>query len=128
MSVIIPDGARLVRGYAGETVGRPKSKYRNKPTMRGNIKFASKAEAQRYDQLCLLEKNGELRKLRLQVPFRLVVNGSLICRYVADFVYEELRRGIWSEVVEDRKGYATPAYRLKKKLMLAIHGIAVRET
>lgn len=128
MSVIVPDGARLIRGYAGETVGRPKSKYHNKPTMRGDIKFASKAEAQRYDQLCLLEKNGELRKLRLQVPFRLVVNGHLICRYIADFVYEELRKGVWSEVVEDRKGYATAAYRLKKKLMAACHGIDVRET
>jgi hypothetical protein len=30
-------------------------------------------------------------------------------------------------VVEDVKGFKTPVYRLKKKLMLAVHGIIVVE-
>lgn len=128
MSVVIPQGARLVRGYAGQEVGRPK-KFNNQPTMRGSIRFDSKREAARYDQLCLLEKNGELRDLKLQVSYPLKVNGELVCRYRADFVYSlRNRAGGWDEVVEDVKGYQTPAYRLKKKLMKACHGIVVRET
>lgn len=125
--------ARLVRGYATATLGAPKRKYRNVPTMRGDRRFPSKAEANRYDQLKLLEKNGEVRNLKLQVSYPLKVNGKLVCRYRADFVYEErIHKGdgsvIWREVVEDKKGFMTPAYRIKKNLMQACHGIDVRET
>ncbi len=52
----------------------------------------------------------------------------IVGRYRADFVYEELRKGVWSEVVEDVKGFLTPMYRLKRKLMKAIYGIDIRET
>jgi hypothetical protein len=72
--------------------------------------------------------NGELRDIRLQVSYRLEFNGVLICRYHADFVYEERTKGAWAEVVEDVKGFKTPAYKLKKKLMRACHNIEIRET
>jgi hypothetical protein len=32
------------------------------------------------------------------------------------------------DIVEDSKGVRTPVYKLKKKLMLACHGIEIRET
>jgi hypothetical protein len=76
-----------------------------------------------------MERFGEARNLRLQVPYKLEVNGSLICKYIADFVYEERQRdGSWREHVEDVKGFKTPEYKLKAKLMKAVHGIIVRET
>lgn len=117
---------RIIVGLSGSIAAR--SKYRNKVTTIGDRRFASRREAARYTQLKLLEANGELRDLLCQVPFRLDINGKHICRYVADFVYVELRKGVWSEVVEDVKGFRTAIYKLKKKLMLAIHGIEVRET
>ena len=43
--------------------------------------------------------------------------------YVADFVYEENGK----KVVEDTKGVKTKDYILKRKLMLWVHGIRVRE-
>ena len=46
-----------------------------------------------------------------------------VATYVGDFRYID-RNGI---AVEDVKGMRTPVYRLKAKLMLAVHGITVRE-
>lgn len=100
------------------------TKYRSKKTVADGITFASKKEANRYLILKALLKNGEISNLRLQVPFDLSVNGFKVCSYVADFVYAE--NGI--EKVEDVKGMITPVYRLKKKLMKAIHGIEIFET
>jgi Protein of unknown function (DUF1064) len=54
----------------------------------------------------------------------LVVNGTLVTTYIADFSYRE--KGIFT--VEDSKGMPTPAYVIKKKLLKAVHGIAVKET
>ena len=43
--------------------------------------------------------------------------------YKADFLYRE--NGKW--VVEDTKGKKTEAYIIKRKLMLHVHGIRIRE-
>lgn len=123
--------ARRIIGYSSSDEA-PKlhivRKYRNKPTTFAGIQFDSKREASRYQALRLLERNGEVRNIRRQVTYNLVVEGKLVCKYRADFVYEELRKGVWAEVVEDVKGYRTPMYRLKKKLLKAIYGFDVRET
>lgn len=97
-------------------------KYRNQRTAEGD----SKKERNRYQELELLEKAGEIRNLRKQVNYALVVNGIHICDYRADAVYEEGARTI----CEDTKSVVTrklPAYRIKVKLMQACHGIQVRE-
>lgn len=96
------------------------SKYHNERT-RG---FDSKKEAQRFDQLMLLMKAGHIGGLLSQVPFRIEVNGIKICKYIADFTYMENGKYI----VEDTKGKRTDVYKLKKKLMLAVHGIEIKET
>lgn len=124
---------------AARSVGRiisfgaqPGQKYRNKPTEVDGYKFGSKAEAKRWTDLKLLQAAGRIRNLECQhsskaaCTFRLEVNGMLIARYVADFVYEEAPA--WVKVIEDKKGYPTPIYRLKRKLMEAVHGIEIRET
>lgn len=104
-------------------------KFRNKPTIVDGIRFPSKKEAQRWKDLLLLQANGEVRNIRRQVEYRLEVLGMLICKYRADFVYDELRASVWTdEIVEDVKGYRTPEYRLKRKLMKACLGIEIRET
>ena len=72
----------------------------------------------------LLQKARVISELERQVTYPLAVNDILICKYVADFRYVENR----VVVVEDSKGVRTPEYRLKRKLMKAIHGIDIRET
>ena len=101
-------------------------KYGNIPTNVGGKSFRSKLEAGRWSELLLLEKAGEIRDLQNEVPFRLDVNGKHICKYIADFVYTDARGNI---IVEDTKSTATktPVYNLKKKLMLALHGIEIQE-
>lgn len=106
------------------TARRP-SKYRNTKIVLDNITFDSKAEATRYSHLKLRERIGEITDLELQVRFPLVVNGTKVTTYVADFRYREAATG--AVIVEDVKGVRTPVYRLKKKLMKAVHGIDVSE-
>jgi hypothetical protein len=101
------------------------SKYKNQPTALDGIIFASKKEANRYAELKLLERAKIISALQLQKPFELRVNGVLVCKYIADFVYLD-QSG--REVVEDVKGVKTAIYRLKAKLMIACHGLRVVET
>jgi len=102
------------------------SKYHAIRTEVDGIKFASKKEAARYQELRLLERADSIRDLRLQVKYSLDVNGVHICNYLADFVYYDYR--INTEIVEDSKGMRTSVYRLKCKLMKAIRGIDILET
>lgn len=118
-----------------------KSKYGANKAVVDGIEFASKKEARRYSQLKLLERAGEISDLQLQVKFELIptqfeeveINGKIrrgkcversIC-YYADFVYTDNSTG--ETVVEDAKGMKTEVYKIKKKLMLYIHGIKIKE-
>lgn len=104
------------------------SKYRAIPTDVDGVRFASRLEARRYQELRLMEAAGEIRDLECQPRYRLEVNGVKICDYVGDFRYTDAQTG--AVVVEDVKGgnaTKTPVYRLKRRLMLACHGIEVKE-
>lgn len=105
-----------------------RNKFGAKKTVLDGITFASRAEAQRYTHLKLLERIGEISELELQPSFDLVVNGHKVCRYIADFRYRVIATG--EIVVEDVKSSPTrtPEYRIKRKLMAAVHGIEVLET
>jgi len=88
-------------------------------------KFPSKREARRYEELRLLEQGGVIANLELQPHFPIVVNGVRICTYVGDFRYDDTETG--EKIVEDSKGVRTPVFRLKARLMQAVHGIEIRE-
>jgi len=105
-------------------------KYHAKKTELDGITFDSKKEANRYAELKLLERSGAIHNLQRQVRYELIPaqkkDGKTIeraCHYIADFVYEDSGK----TVVEDVKGYRTKEYVLKRKLMLQVHGIEVRE-
>ena len=73
-----------------------------------------------------MERGGLVRDLERQVKYEIVVNGEKICRYIADFRYKVIDDdGVATEVVEDAKGVETPDFKLKKKLMKAVHQIDV---
>lgn len=101
-------------------------KYRNEPCEVDGLRFDSKHEADVWRQLRGRELAGEIRGLRLQVPYACVVNGIHICDYVADFAFTEGA----ALVVADAKSEATrklPVYRLKRRLMQACHNLEIRE-
>lgn len=118
-----------------------RSKYGNKKVTINGITYDSQKEANRHGVLKLLERSGKISDLQRQVKFVLipaqyepdtigarggVKRGKLIERelsYVADFVYTE--NG--NQVVEDTKGFRTKDYIIKRKLMLYLHGIRIKE-
>lgn len=100
-----------------------KHKYNASRTTVDGITFDSKKESEQYRVLKLRESLGEITNLRLQVRYELRVNGLLITTYKSDFTFVENGK----EVVMDAKGYKTRAYKIAKKLMLAIHGIEINE-
>ena len=122
------------------------SKYFNKKYTVDGITFDSRKEGRRYVELMEMQKAGIIHNLKLQVKFVLIPTqreestevfkkgkskgqpkpGKVIeteCSYIADFVYYE--NGVL--VVEDTKGMRTKDYIIKRKLMLKVHGIRIKE-
>jgi hypothetical protein len=105
---------------------RSRPKYGNKKTVVDGITFDSKWESQRYLYLKSLEKAGRIKNLELQPRFLITVNSQKICTYVADFQYDkETKDGDWKHIIEDAKGVETPEFKLKNKLMKAVHNIEI---
>lgn len=109
-------------------------KYGNKKVKVGDKTFDSKKEYNRYQQLLLIQKAGAISDLQHQVRFELVKGVKFVSEkrkkpaicYWADFTY--MRDG--ALVVEDIKSEITRkdgVYRLKKHLMMAVHGIEIHE-
>jgi hypothetical protein len=119
-------------------------KYHSKKVEINGMVFDSKKEAKRFSELSLMEKAGTITDLQTQVKFVLIpAQYKLIerygkkgqrlkdgmkclereCAYIADFVY--FQHGV--KVVEDTKGFRTKDFIIKRKLMLYMHGIEIKE-
>ena len=106
-------------------------KYRSKSIEIDGIKFASKMEGARYSKLKEMERENKISDLELQPSFVLQESFTRDKKkyrpivYVADFKYKMGDKII----VEDVKGFKTPAYKLKKKLLLYKYdGFEFKET
>ena len=114
------EGQRLV--YRGLQAPK-KSKYGNQVTEVAGKKFDSRKEARFFLQL---QQDPTVKSIRTQVKYELIPKqqGERACSYVADFVveYHDGRT-----VVYDVKGMKTDVYRIKRKLMLWVHGIQIQE-
>lgn len=88
--------------------------------------FDSKKEFIRWCELRIIERSGVISDLKRQVSYELIPKqtGERACSYIADFQYYQDGK----LVVEDCKGYRTDSYKIKRKLMLWVHGIKVKET
>ncbi len=123
------------------------NKYGSRKVTRDGMTFDSLKEYRRWNELVLLERAGLIQNLQRQVKFVLIPAQREYCNeiytkgkkkgcfkpgkllekelsYIADFVYTENGKG----VVEDSKGFRTQEYKIKRKLMLYIHGIRIKET
>ena len=113
------DGTRLV--MLEQTKVKPK--YGNKAMEVGGHKFDSRKEARFFLQL---QQDPTVKSIQTQVVFELIPKqkGERACSYKADFVveYHDGRT-----VVYDVKGMKTDVYRIKRKLMLWVHGITIQE-
>lgn len=116
-----------------------KSKYGSEKVTVDGHKFDSRKEANRYCELLWLQKarkitNLELQKKYVLIPAQRDCYNKVIereCAYYADFAYIDCDTG--ELVVEDVKGYRDPAsaayakYTIKRKLMLQLYGIRIKE-
>lgn len=121
---------------------RAYTKYKNRKVKTEEGTFDSVREFRRWLYLKEQQANGEIFNLQRQVNFELIpaqrepdtrgkrgglIRGKTIERsvdYNADFVYQ-LPNG--ETVVEDSKGDRTKDYIIKRKLMLYVHGIQIKE-
>ena len=123
------------------------SKYHNRKDERAagsgaSVRFDSRKEARRYDELMAMLRTGKIRDLKLQQQFTLqeaytTTEGVRVraIRYQADFTYQKPQfvdrdgEWIWGLVVEDVKSRATKtrAYAMKKKLMQERFNIEIQE-
>ena len=113
---------------------RKKQKFGNKKVVLEGATFDSRKEARRYRELKILERVGEISELQTQYAFVLADSVKFkseprrkpALRYFADFVYQAKGQ----LVVEDVKSVATrkkDSYRIKKHLMMSVHGIEILE-
>lgn len=108
------------------------NKYHNRKATYDGEQFDSLTELSRWKELLLIQRAGEIKDLRRQVPYELIptqkINGKVTeksCKYIADFVYTD-KSG--KTIVEDVKGVKTAEYIIKRKLMLKVHGVEIFET
>jgi hypothetical protein len=98
----------------------PQHKFKAIQTVCDGIKFSSKKEAKRYNELKCLQSNKDVIFFLRQVPFYLPGN----TKYVCDF------QVFWSDgnvTFEDVKGFKTPTYILKKKMVENLYPITLIE-
>ena len=105
---------------------RRPNKYFAKKTVAMGLKFDSRWEAERWGQLKAMERAGVISELERQIKYELSINDVKICDYIADFRYLlEEENGLSKLIVEDAKGVLTSEFKLKKKLMKAVHNIDI---
>ncbi len=112
-------------------------KFRAEAVVIDNIRFASKKEGKRYVELKMLLAAGKIRELDTHPKFSLIalvmnprtdderISGIEVGVYTADFRYECGTETIIEDVKQPHT--ATTAYKLRKRIAEACHGITITE-
>lgn len=124
------------RGITYSAAGKSiKNKFGNQKITIDGIERDSLAESNRLEQLKILQRVGAIKNLKYQVKYELIPKqqgehrNERAVTYIADYVYDVVMPdGSLREVVEDCKGHKTKDYIIKRKLMLFVHGISIKET
>lgn len=106
-----------------------RNKFRNVKSPDG---YDSLREARKAKELWALQRAGAISDLKEQVRYELLprqndANGKLVeraCAYIADFTFRD-PDGTFHLI--DTKGFRTPEYKIKRKLLLFRHGIRIEE-
>lgn len=103
---------------------KPSKKKRNKLNAKkkviNGIEFDSKFEAQVYEALLKLEKEGVISDLERQVPIELIpgfMYGRQKVRKTEMIVDFKFKYDTFREVYFESKGMETPSYKLKLKIL-----------
>ncbi len=113
------------------SIDQKQNKYKNTKVEYKGIKFDSIKEMKHYQLLEYLQKIGEIKELKLQVPYELIpkykINNKTVRKttYIADFTYITTKDDKLHIV--DTKGFKTDVYRLKKKMVEYKYGVEIEE-
>lgn len=113
------------------SIDQKKNKYNNTKVEYKGIKFDSIKEMKHYQLLEYLQRIGEIKELKLQVPYELIpkykINNKTVRKttYIADFTYITTKDDKLHIV--DTKGFKTDVYRLKKKMVEYKYGVEIEE-
>lgn len=104
------------------------NKFRAKKCTYNDIKMASRLEKRFATRLNMRKMAGEIDSWEYGIEYKLIVNKILICTYVLDFKVK-LNDGTfyYYDTKGVSKGDTIKIFRMKRKLMLAIYGIEVKE-
>ena len=125
---------RLYKKFLNNSIDQKKSKYHNTKVEYNGIKFDSVKEMKHYQLLEYRQKIGEIKELKLQVPYELIpkykMNDKTIRKtvYIADFVYYDTRDNK-THVIDVKSSFTrkNEVYRIKKKLFEYKYGIEIEE-
>lgn len=110
-----------------KATAKKRSKFGNRKVVVDGIKFDSQREYKRHLVLLDMQAKGDIRNLKRQVTFRLLVNGEKIGSVRPDWTYEKdqgkaVRLAYrWVLVADDSKGYQTPDHKTRWKLAKALY-------
>lgn len=107
-----------------------------KKTEYNGVLYHSKKEAKRAVELDFMQANGIIKGLQRQVKFSWIETHQIGVNfeektisfkrsYIADFVYFDIEKQC--DVVQDVKGFRTPEYLKKKKIVEKLFGIVITE-
>ena len=108
------------------------NKYHNRKVTVDGITFDSVKEANRWQELRIMEKAGKIKGLARQLRIEIVPKTKLhrARYYVADFVYydNEKKKTVYEDVKGYKKGLAYQMFTLKRDILYWRHGIEILET
>lgn len=106
------------RSHPSPAASKPKrNKYNARSVVIGSERFDSEKEGRRHFVLVDRQRKGEIKDLKRQVTFTLMVNGQKIGSVRPDWTYTEAGK----RVAEDAKGFATRDWKVRWKLAQALH-------
>lgn len=118
--------AQEYQDYLDSQKAKP-GKYKSVRIKVDGFWFDSKKEAEYYGTEKLKLKAGDIKGFRRQVRYKIVINGTKICTYVADFVEDNWDGSI--KVIDVKSDFTRTLalYRIKKTLMRVLYGIEIIE-
>lgn len=108
--------------------GGSTKKYSNTFTEYGGRKYHSAKEAKYAEELDWRLKGKNIASWEAQVRLPIIINGEKICTYILDFLitYPDGTKE-YIDVKGYKKGVAYQYFKIKSKLLKAIHNIEIKE-
>ena len=103
---------------------KKKSKYLAVRTMNVDGTWSDSKKEAKFDSFIQTHAKNVGATFQRKAVFPFVINGIKVCSYECDWLltYPDGRKEVW-----DAKGFRTPVYKIKKKMLLALYSLEIKE-